>query len=208
MPKFGRDALPWQRVELSADGGVQLRLHLPGGTACAVVMVGGVGGGFDTPGKDLYPRLAEDLAGRGVGAVRVRFRNPRSLDDAVVDVRAALRWLRGNGVTRSALVGHSFGGAVVIRVALDEPSVAAVVTLATQSYGTEKVHELGRPLLVVHGDDDPILPHRSSVDVARRAGELAELRLLAGSGHDLLEHREDVRRLVRGWLEEQLPAVG
>lgn len=205
MPKFDRDELLWSPVELEVDGGTATgRLHLPSGADTAVVMVGGVGGGFDTPAGDLYPRLAEALDARRAGTLRVRFRDPRSLGGAVADVRAGVRRLAAEGVDRIALVGHSFGGAVVIDAAIDEPAVVGVVTLATQAYGTERVGELRRPLLLVHGDRDPVLPARSSVDVARRAGEAAELHILDGSGHDLLEHRDHVRDLVDRWLRRRL----
>lgn len=211
MPVFDRDPLPWEPVALPTPlGVVRVRRYLPADATAAVAMVGGVGGGFDTPARDLYPRLAEDLAALGVGAMRVRFRDPRSMSDAVQDLRAALTSLRDAGVRRTALVGHSFGGAVVIRTALEDPSVVGVVTLATQSHGTEEVHRLGRPLLVIHGDADPVLPWAASSDVARRAGSHAELHLLEGDGHDLLEHRALLRALVARWLQERLapPAEG
>lgn len=207
MPIFDRDSLPWEAVELrSGRGPVRVRRHLPAGADAAVVMVGGVGGGFDTPAGDLYSRLAEDLAARGIGALRVRFRDPRSLDEAAHDVRAGLAALADGTVARIGLVGHSFGGAVVIRAALDAPAVETVVTLATQSYGTEDVDALDRPLLAVHGDGDRVLPWRASQDVVDRAGGPAELHVLAGGGHDLLEHRDEVRTLIRDWLLDHLRA--
>lgn len=204
MTKYERDGLPWQPVDLDVDGSVRTRLHLPDAADAAVVMVGGVGGGFDTPARNLYPRLAEDLASRGSGTLRVRFRDPRALDEAVADVRAAVRYLADQGVDRVGLVGHSFGGAVVIRAALEEPSVVAVVTLATQSQGTDGVGEFRRPLLVIHGDRDGVLSPRASHDVARRAGDRAELYILEGAGHDLVEYRDRVRHLVGTWLVTQL----
>lgn len=204
MPKSERDELPWRPVGLAVDGTAEARLYLPSGADTAVVMVGGVGGGFDTPARDLYPRLAEDLSAGGTGTLRVRFRDPRSLGEAVADVRAGVRRLAEEGVVRTALVGHSFGGAVVVRAAIDDPAVVAVVTLATQSHGTERVGELRCPLLLIHGDRDRVLPARCSVDLARRAGDSAAVRILAGSGHDLLEHRDEVREIVGSWLRDRL----
>lgn len=205
MPVFDRDALHWELIKLETDRGpIQMRRHLPVDADGTVVMVGGVGGGFDTPGRDLYPRLAEDLAAEGIGTLRIRFRDPRSLDEASYDVRAGIRLLGAAGVERLALIGHSFGGAVVIRAAVGMEAVAAVVTLATQSYGTEQVRDLHCPLLLFHGDADRVLPWRASVDVARQAGEHGELHVLKGSGHDLLEHRHELRVLLRDWLVTHL----
>ena len=202
MNLFDRDQVPWEAVDVPTERGVvHTRQWVPEGAEAAVAMVGGVGGGFDTPGRDLYPRLAQDLSEQGIGTLRVRFRDPRSLDDAVHDLRAGLASLMTAGpVRRLALVGHSFGGAVVVRTALGVPAVAGVVTLATQSYGTDGLERLERPLLLIHGDADPILPWRASADVARHAGERAELHVLGGSGHELVEHRAEVRARVRGWL--------
>lgn len=209
MPLFDRDRLPWEATTIATDRGtVQVRRHLPAGSEAAVVMVGGVGGAFDTPARDLYPRLAEDLAAHRVGTLRIRFRDPRALEEAAYDVLAGLRSLAEEGVTRAALVGHSFGGAVVIRAAADPPAtgpaVAAVVTLATQSYGTEPVTELRSPLLLVHGDRDRVLSVRATEDVARRAGGPVDLRVLRGGSHDLVEHRHELRDLVGGWLLEHV----
>jgi pimeloyl-ACP methyl ester carboxylesterase len=84
--------------------------------------------------------------------------------------------------------------------ALDGPAVAGVVTLATQSHGTDGVERLQRPLLLLHGSADPVLPWQASADVARRVGDHAELHVLDGSGHDLIRHRAAVRARVRDWL--------
>ena len=201
MSPFDRDRLRWEAVVVPTERGpVHTRQWVPEGTEAVAAMVGGVGGGFDTPGRDLYPRLAEDLSEHGIGVLRVRFRDPRSLEDAVHDLRAGVSSISAQSVGPVALVGHSFGGAVVVRTALEMPVVAGVVTLATQSYGTEGAGRLQRPLLLIHGDADPTLPWRASADVARRAGGSAELEVLPGSGHGLVEHRNEVRSRVLEWL--------
>jgi alpha-beta hydrolase superfamily lysophospholipase len=196
----------WSPVSFDTPrGGIRTRLYLPDGATAGVIMVGGVGGGFDTPGRDLYPRITAAMWDAGVAALRLRFRNPRVLQEAVFDVREAVGRLAARGVDRVGLVGHSFGGAVVIRAGVSEPDVRAVVTLSTQSAGTEDVDLLApRPLLLVHGTADPVLPARASVDVAGRAGEPKELRLLDGVGHDLLEARDEVYELVAAWLVRHL----
>jgi putative redox protein len=62
----------------------------------------------------------------------------------------------------------------------------------------------GRPLLVVHGVDDEIVPVAHARELATAAGAGAELRVLAGAGHRL---RADPRAiaLLLGWLERQGP---
>lgn len=51
-----------------------------------VVMVGGIGGDFDTPARNLYPRLCTDLMENGISSLRVSFRHPTELTEAVIDV--------------------------------------------------------------------------------------------------------------------------
>lgn len=195
----------WQRVTLqSAAGPVDARWYRSAGARGGVVCIGGIGGGFDSPAADLYGRLGRALPAEGVAVIRVRLRLPGDLEACTDDVLAGVAHLRADGVERCGLVGHSFGGAVVIRAALREPAVAAVVALSTQSYGTESVSRLRRPLLLVHGAEDAVLPPQASLHVYRRAGPEAELRLVEGAGHGLDESPDQIREIVQGFLLDRL----
>ena len=181
-----------------------MRLVLPEGATGAVVMVGGVGGGFDSPARDLYGRLVPDLQAAGVGALRLAYRWPTDLDESVADVRVGVAVLAERGVERIALVGHSLGGAVVLPAAVAEPAVTAVATLASQSSGAEAAGALaGRDLLVVHGSQDGILPLRCSVWIHEIAGQPKDLIVYDGAGHGLDEAADELHQLLRRWL----PAV-
>ena len=73
-----------------------------------------------------------------------------------------------------------------------------MVTLSTQSAGCENAAALGRPLLLLHGDRDELLPVMASQAVQAMAGA-GEIELLPGAGHLLLEAAEPLRtRLRRG----------
>ncbi len=173
----------------------------------ATVLLGGAGGGFDSPAKDLYGTLARELPEQGITILRLRYRDPSDLDAAVYDVLTGLSVLAAKGIQRVGQVGHSFGGAVAIRVAVRSPEVAAVVCLATQAYGTESVGELSpRPLLLIHGMADEILPAGSSTVTFRRANKPKELRLIDGARHSLDEASDEVRDAVRSWLVRYLEA--
>lgn len=181
----------------------------------AVVMVGGGDGGLDGPAEALYPELARALAGRGIAALRVDFRVhgfPGDLAEAVFDVRTALTCLAERGVRRAGLLGHSFGGAVVIEAAVDHPLVASVATLASQTAGAQRVGELApRPVLFVHGMDDIRLPPECSRELHRLARSPTRLELLAGATHSLRQRRADVLHMLREWFTETLsgpPAPG
>jgi pimeloyl-ACP methyl ester carboxylesterase len=172
----------------------------------AVAFVGGAGGGFDSPARDLYGRLAAALPGEGIASLRLRFRRPADLDASVADLMAAIAELERLGKARIGLVGHSFGGAVVIRAGAAAPSVRAVVALATQSYGARPAAELGPrcALLLIHGIADPVLPPEASRMVFDIAEEPKRLVLVEGAGHGLDEASEEVEQTVRAWLGRHL----
>ena len=56
----------------------------------AVIWLGGVGGGWDTPARELYPRLCETLLHHQIASLRIRFRHSTLLDQSVLDVLAGL----------------------------------------------------------------------------------------------------------------------
>jgi pimeloyl-ACP methyl ester carboxylesterase len=195
----------YERLEIAtARGPVEARLYEgPGRTAA--LLVGGVGGGFDSPAADLYGRLGSHLRERGIATLRVRYRNSTDLEGSVHDVLAGVQVLAERGKSAIGLVGHSFGGAAVIGAATRAPQVTTVVTLATQAYGTDAVDTLApRPLLLIHGLADEVLPPGCSRLTFRRAKDPKELRLLEGAGHVLDEAAEEVFGTVAEWLRTKL----
>lgn len=187
-------------------GAVRCRHYPVPGADRAAVWVGGVGGGWDTPANALYPRLCRAFLDQGIASLRVRFRKPGNLAEAVHDVRAGVRFLEDQGIGAVAVTGHSFGGAVVIRAAAWSDAVRAAVTLATQSHGADPVAELGPrcALLLLHGDCDDILPWTCSATVFKRARQPKRLRILEGAGHVLDEAADIVEQEVRAWLPARL----
>jgi hypothetical protein len=188
-------------------GGVACRYYRAERPRGAAVFVGGVGGGWDTPARGLYPRLCGELPAEGIACLRVRFRFPTVLEEAVHDVVSALAFLRDERAGPLALVGHSFGGAVMVRAAAAAEGVRTVVTLATQAYGAERVGELGpnRSILLLHGTADTILPVAASEHLYRLARDPKELAVFPGAGHSLDAAAGEVHRRVRGWIVRELP---
>ena len=178
--------------------------HEPTGEArnVGVVMVGGAMGGVMGPGEALYHVLGEDFSARGIPSVRISYRKPNDMDSCCVDTAAAVQMLVGTGCERVILMGHSFGGAVAIRVAVGlSAMVSGVVTFATQSAGCEVAGGLqGRPLLMFHGDRDEILPLEASEVVRSMAGS-GELRVMPGDGHLLAKSHHVMREEVNAWCD-------
>ena len=155
----------------------------------AVVWVGGAGGGTEGPAGGLYHTLAERLAPQGITSLRLHYRRPNQLRDCIADVLVALAWLEdAGGTTRAALVGHSFGGAVVIDAGALSPIVKDVIALSSQTYGADLVGEVSpRMLLLIHGDADRVLPADCSRRLYAAASEPRELVIYPGAGHGLDE---------------------
>jgi pimeloyl-ACP methyl ester carboxylesterase len=99
-------------------------------------------------------------------------------------------------------------GAVVIEAATTTPFAQAGVTLATQSYGADRVGELNRncAILLIHGTRDHVLAAANSQYVHRLAHEPKRLQLYPGASHGLDEAAEDVEQLVYEWLMTHLQA--
>lgn len=198
------------RVDTSA-GDVSCRYYKAEGASAAVICVGGVGGGFDTPARGLYPVLCRSLASSGAAGMRVCFRHPTELQEAVIDVLVAAHVLVDDGIDAVGIIGHSFGGAVAIQAGVQIPETRAVITLATQSFGAEVVDQLpeSSAVLLLHGERDRTLPPGASHYVHDLAREPKRLVRYPGAGHNLDEVADDVHHEVRDWVDRYvLSAAG
>ena len=123
----------------------------------------------------------------------------------VLDTLCGVAFLQSEGIDRVALVGHSFGGAVVISAGALSPAVKAVVPMSSQTEDTEFASRISpRPLLLIHGTSDSTLPSSCSEEIYAEAKEPKELRLFRGAGHDLFAARDDIIDLLVTWIPEQL----
>ena len=174
--------------------------HGPRDAERVVLACGGAMGGTLGPGR-LFHRLGRTLTGEGIGTIRIDYRLPNDLPACTHDAAAAADWAARQGARRMVAMGHSFGGAVAIRlaVALDEHCVG-VVTFATQSAGCEPADQLGEtPLLLIHGSRDELLPVRAS-EMVRFLADHGELEVIDGAGHLFDGHGDDLHDRVGSWL--------
>lgn len=103
-----------------------------------------------------------------------------------------------------ALIGHSMGGRVALRVA-DDARVMGVCALAPWTTDKDWVAPVeGAKVVIAHGTEDTVTTPETSYDFAKRAAEVSTVVRyeLAGEGHAMLRRRADWTRIVRGFVAE------
>lgn len=173
-----------------------------------IIWVCGALGGLDGPSFGIFRILSEKLTAYGLSSLRLNYRLAGDFDECVLDVLIAVDYLITRGKNRIALVGHSFGGAVVIEAGVRSPEVQAVVGLSSQTYGVKRVAELSpRPLLLIHGERDRNLSVRCSQYIYQWAREPKELVIYENNGHFLRENHKELELKLKDWLLDKLGNV-
>ena len=126
----------------------------------------------------------------------------------VPDARWALEEIRRrHGELPVALVGHSMGGRIAMRVA-DDASVVGVVALAPWLPDGEPVDAIaGRRALVVHGTLDRVTSPAASrhfAERARAAGATVDYVALRGETHAMLLRARTWHRLTTSFVLDVL----
>ena len=130
--------MPTERVTFSGHSGAELaaRLDLPDGPHLGTALFAHC----FTCGKDIPAarRIAGRLAAMGLAVLRFDFTGlghsegefeNTSFTSSVADLTAAAEYLAGRNMAPGLLIGHSLGGAAVLRAAETMDSVKAVVTI-------------------------------------------------------------------------------
>ena len=143
----------------SRQDSIDCRYYHAEGAKKAVIWVGGIGGGWETSAKKLYPHMGQKLVNNGrIRSIGVHYRYPTHLDESIIDIIAGIESLEHAGIQRVGFVGHSLGGAVVIEAAAAVPNIIrTVVTLSTPRYGAvDAVSQLRQccSILLIHGIND------------------------------------------------------
>lgn len=249
--------LPFEHVTFSARDGVLLGGRLTaeaGSKRPTVIFCAGMFGSMDgdTPMLPMFASagfdvLQFDWRGHGIsdgtrGTLGVR---------EILDVHGAVDFLQSRGIRRIGLMGFSFGGAVALRAAAEDPRVAcaacdggyvnlqhAVEGFAVERFGrrarmflrpfvwlvlrlvevrlaaslrpVSPLDAVGRisprPVLFVHGEDDPFVPVSDQDAIFHACGDPKQLWRVPGAGHREA-HRiaaEEYRERVIGFFRAHL----
>ena len=171
----------------------------------AVIWVCGARGGFGGPGPGTYARLSEQLTGQSITSLRLDYRFPNDLLECVLDLLAGVQYLKESGHGPVVVVGHSFGGAVVIAAGATSDHIKGVVSLSPQTYGAGMAGQLApRKLLVAHGKADTRLPFSCALQIYEWAKEPKKLALFEGAEHRMEECRDELETLLSAWIPETL----
>jgi alpha/beta superfamily hydrolase len=192
----------------TTEGKIECILH-PASGNCGIIWVCGSLGGLDGPSFGIFRILSQQLTDYDLTSLRLNYRLPGNLDECVLDVLTGADFLAQKGINRIALVGHSFGGAVVIQAGTMSPNVKAVVGLSSQTAGVQNVAKLSpRPLLLIHGDRDRNLPFRCSEYIYEWAKEPKEIFIYKNNGHFLREGHKQIQEQLKDWLIDKLKEGG
>jgi fermentation-respiration switch protein FrsA (DUF1100 family) len=147
------------------------------------------------------------------------------------DARAALEWLQREpdvDASRVIYLGESLGGAVALKLAMEHPPAGLVLLSAFTSVremarrhyrvipggvvpdaypSLRLIANLRAPLLVLHGEDDMIVPVEQGQALYDAAPEPKRLRILPGAGHNDIVSRSGpvLADEMRQWLDPGRP---
>lgn len=197
-------------ITLATERGLVQCRYFPVEEALAsLIWVGGVGGDWDSPDDNLFPRMCVRMQEHDMASLRVRYRKPASLNESVFDVLAGLAFLEGEALqARRALIGHSIGGAVVIQAAATA-GARTVVALSTERDGSEAVADLPEDcsILLIHGENDEVVPHEASEHIYALAHESKRLVVLPKNDHVLKQTPHELEQLIYEWLIRELTGM-
>jgi putative redox protein len=155
--------MPTERITFPGHSGEDLaaRLDMPDGPHLATALFAHC----FTCSKDIPAarRIAGRLAAMGIAVLRFdftglghsggEFANTTFTSNAE-DLKAAAAYLAGRGMAPSLLIGHSLGGAAVLRVAGEIDSVKAVTTIGAPFDPEHVTHNFGDALEAIAADGE------------------------------------------------------
>jgi alpha-beta hydrolase superfamily lysophospholipase len=161
------------------------------------------------------PRIAACISSGGWGDGEKKFRAQHASPEAWAKFGAMLEQGRRRRARGESMMVPRYDIVPVppaLRANLSKSSIMEFPFEVVESMLGFKANEVvgriaPRPLLLLHPASDSVTPTGQSIELFRRAGQPAELHLVAGVDHFLLAGDEPrVRELLRGWLARYFPA--
>lgn len=176
------------------------------------------------------------LLDAGVGLFLAEYRgyggNPGKPDEAglTADARAVLSYLVGRGISADRLIlfGESLGSGPAVKMALDfavaglvlESPFTSIADVAQAHYwylparwlvldkwdNAGRIAQLRVPLLIIHGEDDRIVPTRFGRRLFNLAPEPKEALFVPGADHNALFDHAEVIAAVMAFVRQRVPA--
>ena len=153
--------MPTERVTFSGHTGAELaaRLDMPDGPHLATALFAHC----FTCSKDIPAarRIATRLSAMGIAVLRFDFTGlghsggefeNTTFSSNVGDLVAAAKWLEGRGIAPEMLIGHSLGGAAVLKASAKIASAKAVVTIGAPFDPEHVTHNFGSALETIAAD--------------------------------------------------------
>ena len=137
------------------------------------------------------------------------------------DARAAIAFLKSNGYNTSdtIVIGESLGSGVAVQMATEEEfrglllitpytSISdraqeihwymPVRALIKDNFSSiDKIHAIKAPILIVHGDQDDVIPHKHAEKLYRAINAKKEIIIYPGKAHNNLDNNEVFKEMKR-----------
>ncbi len=159
--------------------------------------------------------------------------NPGKPDETGItaDARAVMAYLAEQGIAgeRVILYGESLGGGPAVKMALEfdvagvvlESPFTSIADVAQSHYwylparwlvldrwdNAERIARLDAPLLILHGENDRVVPSRFGRELFERAPEPKRAVFVPGAGHNGLFNHPEVVGAIIAFVKEQVPAA-
>lgn len=164
------------------------------------------GGTQDNKVVTMLARAANEL---GLAAVRFNFRgvgdSEGSYDDGrgeADDARAVRAWAAETSGERTALLaGFSFGSAVALRLAVEDPAPALVTVGFPAEYFDDAIPRPDTRWLALFGSDDDVIDVQVAIHRTRALEPAPQVEIMDGAGHFLHGRLTELRRRVRAFME-------
>ena len=158
-------------------------------------------------------RVAQALSDTGFVVLRFNFRgigaSTGSHDGGIGehdDVLAALNWLEREYPGLPLIVGgFSFGSEIGMRVGAEDDRVTGLLGIGlpihSERYDYSFLSAMGKPVLVVQGEDDEFGTGEAVAELIADLGEHIRLVRIPGSDHYFTDCWDELKETVRGYYE-------